>query len=435
MNSATLHRWRIAFLLGTLITIAALMALSTFLGCSRDDQGTSTLTDPASGGAATASAARALSAAVSQDGALPPAGIVQVSFAGEALDLWPYTGASFDGVPSDPVNVLFAGKADPVRIRAALLQLNGDRTAFGFPDAYPFNATWTDAIGDVQTNYAGEEGWLGSVVQLQLGTYDPLRAHLRLFRTGQSFGGAGTWTVGAAHFEVMIPGTADHQVLSWELAEQLVTVDLMRSGLLDGTVPVVPTDPITQTPSFRTIPEPIYNGLPEELKAAIGGPPGQVNAPVPIANDGRAMLFNIVGEASPLWEPTSDEYTFTYNQVVPKPICSDGPLDYVLLSGPVELSRSTQLDSTGRYEYHARIKGRLAVTPIDVTVSPPVPAGETYYAEIGDLQQGSIDGRASWALFETKRIAPGNGGTEMRLTRLRVGTRGSDTYASQGKCP
>lgn len=434
MKSNVHQNWRIAFLLGTLITIVALIALGAFLGCSRDDKAASALTDPVAVGAQSADAERAPSAAVSQD-ASPPAGIVQVPFGSDALALWPYTGASFDGVPSDPVNLLFVGKSDPVRIRAALLRLDGDRTAFGFPDAYPFNATWTDAMGDVQTNYAGEEGWLGSVVQLQLGTYDPLRAHLRLFRTGQSFGGGGTWTVGAAHFEVLVPGTANHEVLSWELAEQLVTVDLMRSGLLDASVPLVPTDPITQAPSFREINPLVYNELPEELKAAIGGPPGDVGAPVPIPNDGRAMLFQVAAEASPMWGPTSDHLTFTYNLVVPKPFCFEDLSDYVLLSGPVELSRTTQVDSTGRYEFHASIKGRLGVTPVDVTVDPPAPAGETYYAEIGDLQQGSIDARGSWALFETKRIAPQKGITEMLLTRLRVGTRGADSYTSQGRCP
>ncbi|MCX5737031.1 MAG: hypothetical protein NTZ61_00755, partial [Proteobacteria bacterium] len=163
-----------------------------------------------------------------------PTGIVTVTTVGKALEFWPYTGNSFAGTPVDPVNLVFTGQADPVRIRAALLALDGDRTSAGFPDAYPFNATWVDAIGgDVQTTYVGaDEGWVGSVVQLQLGGYDPLRIHLRLFRSEQPFGATGVWTLGAAHFEVLIPGTADHQVLSWELAKQVVVADLMRAGLL-----------------------------------------------------------------------------------------------------------------------------------------------------------------------------------------------------------
>ena len=58
----------------------------------------------------------------------------------------------------------------------------------------------------------------------ECGTYGPIRFHLRLVKLG-------ALTIGNAHFEVLIPGTTDHQVLSWELAEQLVTYDLARTGL------------------------------------------------------------------------------------------------------------------------------------------------------------------------------------------------------------
>ena len=129
------------------------------------------------------------------------------------------------------------GDADPAGIRAALMALDGDRSAFGLPNASPFNERWGDAIGDVQTSYAGSSGWTGSVIQLRLGEYAPLRVHLRLFRTGAPFSAGGTWTLGAAHFEVLIPGTADHQVLSWMVARQIITADLVRSGLLVKTRP------------------------------------------------------------------------------------------------------------------------------------------------------------------------------------------------------
>jgi hypothetical protein len=133
---------------------------------------------------------------------------VETSFGPSTLRLWPFTGASSthaDGPGEPPVR----RHADPVAIRDALLSLDGNRTAAGFPPVYPFDATWSDAIGDAQTNWVEEEGWTGSSIQLQLGVYEPLRVHLRLFRTGAPFGDGGTWTVGAAHFEVMIPGTAD----------------------------------------------------------------------------------------------------------------------------------------------------------------------------------------------------------------------------------
>ena len=268
----------------------------------------------------------------------------------------------------------------------------------------------------------------------KLGSYSPVRAHLRLFRTGVPFGNGGTWTVGGAHFEVLIPGTADHQVLSWELAQQLVVVDLIRSGLLDPATPYQLTGVINEAPSFRTIPDVIYNGLPEELKAAIGGPAGTVSAPVPIASDGRATILHTTGEPAPRTGEFGESFTLTYNQVIPKPVCSDGPLDWVLVTGPVELSSAEVVDASGRYQYHTRISGQLTITPVDVTANPPTPAGPSYQAEIGDAQHGTIDSQTSWDLSESKRIAPQQGGTEFLMTRLRVASNGPDSYRAQTRC-
>jgi hypothetical protein len=374
--------------------------------------------------------------ASAQNGPGPPAELVTVDFGGSHLTLWPYTGPSLDGTPSDPVNLIFAGNVDPVKIRAALMNLNGDRTAFGFPAAPPFDGTWSDAVGDAHANYTEGTGWEGSVIQLQLGSYAPIRVHLRLFQTKAPFGSSGTWTVGAAHFEVLIPGTADHQVLSWELAQQIVTVDMMRTGLLDpASIPPPQTDVITPAPSFRTIPEVIYKGLPEELKAAIGGPAESASAPVPILNDGRASILHVLGEPGARAGSVDDRFTLTYGQVIPKPFCSDGPLDWVYVSGPVELSRSTSLDASGRYEYHTRISGRLSVTPVDVTQNPPAPMGPSRDVEIGDLQEGTTDGAGSFLLAQAKRIAPQPGGTELSSTFLRVATKGLDSYRADTHCP
>lgn len=389
--------------------LLALMVAATFLaaGCSRDTNlpGSPVLA-PRLGAAA--SSAHRSPAVLTQSGETPP---------------------------TDPVNIIFTGNADPVRIRAALLNLDGDRTAFGFPAAHPFDAKWSDAVGGVHTNYSEGEGWQASVIQLQLGSYAPVRAHLRLFRTGEPFGNGGTWTVGGAHFEVLIPGTADHQVLSWELAQQLVVVDMIRSGLLDAATPYQSSDVINETPSFRTIPDVIYNGLPEELKAAIGGPAGTVSAPVPLASDGRATILHVTGEPASRTGDFGESFTLTYNQVIPKPLCSDGPLDWVLVSGPVELSRTETVDAAGRYQYHTRIAGQLTITPVDITANPPAPAGPSYQAQIGDLQEGAINTQTSWGLADAKRIAPQEGGTEFLMTRLRVASNGRDSYRAQTLCP
>ncbi|MGH7534104.1 MAG: hypothetical protein ACREMG_00820, partial [Gemmatimonadales bacterium] len=144
---------------------------------------------PSIGGPPSAEASQAVST-------LPPADLVSISSGGGSLTLWPYTGADFSGAPQDPINLVFTGKSDPRAIRAALFSLPGNRSAFGFPDVFPFNCTWSDAIGDLQTGYNQTVGWTGSAIQLQCASFSPIRFHVRLFD-------AGPVTLGNAHFEVL----------------------------------------------------------------------------------------------------------------------------------------------------------------------------------------------------------------------------------------
>jgi len=361
----------------------------------------------------------------------PPPDLITVSFGGDDVTFWPYTGVELDGTPVDPVNLVFAGAADPVEIRAALLALDGNRTAFGFPDIYPFNATWSDAFGDVQASFADADGWIGSEVQLQLGTYDPVRWHLRLFRTGEHHG-AGGWTLGAAHFELRIPGTADHQVLSWEAAEQMVMVDMMRTGLLDPSVPSVPTDVINAAPAYRTIPAIIYNGIPAELKAYIGGPAGPVSEDVPIPNDGRAILLNVA--AAPAVSPGTavQDFTMEYGLVVPKPFCSDGPYDFVYVSGPVRFEKTVRVTSRGHLTTVASYRGSLTITPWDIVAN--VPAGEPYRAQVGGNQETFVIGHRHFVFAFDRRLAMPGGGAEMLFTWLRASSPGADSRRAFEHC-
>ncbi len=371
---------------------------------------------------------------VEMTSALPPGGVTSIYFGGERLSLWPYTGTSLEGTPKDPVNLVFVGKADPVAIRAALLALPEDHSGSPFPDVYPFNSRWTDAEGDVQTTYADGEGWVGNVIQLQLGRYEFGRVHLRLFRTGKAFGSDGVWTLGGAHFEILIPNTADHQVLSWNLAKQVVIRDLVRTGLLDPSTPMLETPVISQEPSFLNIPDFIYSGLPIELKMLVfgGNPPASGSPGIP--SDGKAMILHLGTAATIKPGTATDAFTLTYNQVVPKPVCSAGPLDFVLLQGPVSISKTVTVDEAGALQYSSTLSGRLAVTPFNVTANPPAPSGETFYANVSDLQSGWISHTRAWVTLQAKRIGnPGNG-AEMLMTRLRVSSDGQDQYRLETRC-
>jgi hypothetical protein len=361
-----------------------------------------------------------------------PSPLVDVTWGSETLTFWPYSGENFSGTPSDPVNLVFAGHVTPLQVRAALLGLDGNRTGCGLPNIFPLNATWTDCIGNVQTTYTENDEWVGGVIQLQLGDYSIMRAHLRLWQTTAPYGSDGTWTVGAAHFEVRIPGTAEHQVLAWELAQGIVTCDLVRSGLLAAGTPAL-TGVINSAPSFRTIPAVIYNGIPDPLKVLCGLPPGPSSVPVPIPNDGKAAILCVEGEAPVEDGATSQEFTVEYNQVVPAPFCSAGPYDYVYLSGPLVHEKVVTI-SSGRFQYSSSITGHLTATPMNVLVNPPVPAGEPFKVIIGDAQRGILDGDFYRVTFEQSRVAPTNPGVEKLMIMLHVSSNGEEIYKSKTQC-
>jgi hypothetical protein len=412
----------------------AVMAIAAGAGCSKisGPEGAKAWTPAIETHANVAS----ISPVVESNGTEPPAGLVSVPYEGENLSFWPYTGASYNGVPSDPINLIFTGCADPRQIRAALLALDGDRTAFGLPPVAPFNSRWSDAMGDVQTAYASTGRWDGSVIQLALGGYGPVRFHLRLFRTGQVFGSQGSWTLGGAHFEVLIPGTTEHQVLSWELAQQLVVIDLIRSGLLKpGTPPL--SGPINQAPSFREIPDVVYNLLPGDLIALLqqfGAPAQPVSGPVPIPSDGQATILDLVQPAAVAAGSTAQNFTVEFGQAIPKPLCSDGPYDWVFVTGPVEFTETASVDDAGRYEYNSRVAGHLTVTPVDITTQPPTPVGASYAADVSDVQSGVMDAGTDMVQMKSKRLAPQKGGAETLMIDLKAGSTGPDRYRASSQC-
>lgn len=326
--------------------------------------------------------------------ATPPPGVISVAVDGASREFWPYTGADLSGTPQDPVNLVFTGHAGARAIRAALLSLNGDRVPFGLPAGYPFDCIWSDAIGDLQVAYTAPTAWIGSAVQLQCGNYGPVRFHLRLFE-------AGGFTVANAHFELLVPGTADHQVLSWELAEQLVAVDMRRTGLLDPTQPLGATAAINQAP-FRTIPAQIYNLLPAELTAAIGGPPGPAAGAVPIGNDGSATVVRLTTRPAIRPGELTQSFPIEYDQVLPRPFCAAAPNELVRVRGPVTLRKLVRLTSSGELtsEFHA--DGRLEITPINPSTGQP--SGASYEAEVQENQTTSADDRGNRVRGHVLRI-------------------------------
>ncbi len=137
----------------------------------------------------------------------------------------PYTGGGSDlREATDPINLLFVGEADALGIRAALRSLGPGRAERWESLADP-GASWTDGVGGAQTAFAPDWGWSGGAVQLELGDFAGLRAHLRLFPFPE-------FVLGAAHLERLPAGRFEHTVFSWSGAERLVVRELERAGVV-----------------------------------------------------------------------------------------------------------------------------------------------------------------------------------------------------------
>jgi hypothetical protein len=243
------------------------------------------------------------------------------------------------------------------------------------------NCTWADAMGANQVTY-GADRWSGSAVQLECGNYEgPFRFHLRMFQVGSA-------TLANAHFEILIPGTTQHQVLSWELAEQFVTAELQRAGAL-ASAPK-PLLGLTPGPTFRTIPAQIYNGLPAALTGLIGGPATPVAADVGIANDGHTLSLDVAGSAAIVDGPgRTRDLDLSFNQAVPRPFCSAGPLDFVFAQSPagqpVALRHTVDVQH-GIFRSEWSAEGPLAVTPINPLDGKPT--GPTQFATVYERHSG-----------------------------------------------
>jgi hypothetical protein len=319
-------------------------------------------------------------------GSVTPTPLVTVTAGPRSVQFWPFTGTDVAGAASDPVNLLFPGQGDARVIRDVLIALSGDRTAFGMPDVEPFNCTWADAIGANQTAWTADAGWVGSAIQLECGEYGPMRFHIRLFP-------AGDWTLANAHFEVLIPGTQAHEVLSWERAETLVMIDFIRSGMLTAP-PSQTIDQINPSP-YRGINPLVYNGLPLALRGALGLPLADQVAPVPIPNDGFATILHTAAPDSRQPMVLLNDYVLQFDQVIPKPFCAAGPFDYLYVNGPIRFSQRVIVSGSGNYISQFHGQGRLELTPVNPLTSPPTPIGATFHALVNEHYRNIVTDRTT----------------------------------------
>jgi hypothetical protein len=359
-----------------------------------------------------------------------PSGTISFTHGDATLRFWPYTSDRFSGTPAaaiDPVNLIFTGFADPRSIRAALLGLGGDRTGY-LPaqlTSLPFyQCTWDDAMGGNQTAWAEPQGWSGSAIQLECGSYIGLRFHLRLFAVGG-------WTIGNAHFETDIPGLADHQVLSWDLAKYLVAADLVRAGIASPAF--VPLFGAYPEPSYREIhPALYYNPAMQPLHPliqAVVNPEDPTD--VRIRSDGMTLVLTLLQDVQPVAERREQTLTIQFGQMIPRPFCAQ-PGEYVYVSGPVELRQHVVTSAAGNLMRQFKAAGQLMVVPIDPLTQQPI--GMPMAGTIEDHYTGSVNNTVhSTSTLQRRSLQNGDEGQE-QIVDMKVGPHGVTRFSVTERC-
>ncbi len=354
---------------------------------------------------------------------------------GQSVGLYPYTWDAQDpDLKVDPINLVFVGVTDPRQIRAALLRAGGDHTVLGLYPQYvaeAANCQWEDAVGGSnQGAYVQGIGWVGSVIQLACGV--PYRSNPPTFRFHLRLFPAGNVTLGGAHFEMNIPNTTEHEVLSWELARAAVVSDLQRAGFVvamgDATVG-------SEAPYYRAVRDAVYNGGIAPLKAYldyISGVPGLTPA---IPNSGHATVLTLAPQepAAPLFKTTP----ITINMVAPmvRPFC--GPQDLLLVTGPVQLTQTTSFTAAGEYSSAFQATGQVDITPMTFDANGNlVPSGAApFKADVSELDQSFFSDYKSEVLLKSaQRMTPPAPDRGFITTTLKLGPGTATILDTQVHC-
>jgi len=338
--------------------------------------------------------------------------------------IWPFVAKVPDRTqPSDPVNLVFTG-TDARGVRAALQGLDGDRSeSQPSPPGVAADAVWADAMGAVQLAYASDSGWCGGVIQLELGDYTGIRVHLRLFDVGDL-------TVGNAHIDISIPGTAEHAVVAWDAAADFVQAELKRAGVLTGPPRI--SERITPGP-YRKIRSDLLPKLPADLADWLNIP--SAGPDHPLHSRGRALVLD-VGD-TPVRRPgvLTREIDVPVDFTLLKPFCRSADDEWVHLEGTLKLSQRV-IEGAGRFSTSFTAQGLLKVTPVNANDHNP--EGIPYAARVSERYLGLIDDsgpHASSVKEHSEFLADGEPGeTRAATERLLVEPGQKPEYWVRQRC-
>jgi hypothetical protein len=226
------------------------------------------------------------------------------------------------------------------------------------------------------------------------------------------------------HYEILIPGTNMHEVLSWELAQSLVTADLARSGYL-GAAPTL-SAVITASPYYRAVQAPVAASLSGAQISGLGlSVNGDGSASIP--NDGRAAILTVASAPTATEGTIDSDFVIQFAQVIPKPFCTTGTTGYLFASGPITVHmRSGIVD--GNFESLTTSEGSLTLVEFNPVTRQPVSA--PYQGVVSEKTSVKLTNGSGWVNFLSTRVeTPDAGSTRgSRTELLRAREDGRDDY-------
>jgi hypothetical protein len=221
-----------------------------------------------------------------------------------------------------------------------------------------------------------------------------------------------------------------HEVLSWELAQGLVTADIARSGRL-GAAPSL-TNQINAAPYFRAVQAPVAATLSAQQIAGLGlFVNGDGTASIP--NDGRASVLTLVSAPALTEGLVESNFTIQFGQVIPKPFCAAGTTGYLFATGPITVHmRSGIVD--GNFESTTTSEGTLTLMEFNPITRQPVSA--PYQGVVSETTSVKLTkGSASVDFFSSRIETPDAGSTRGSRTEvLRAREQGLDSYNVDTSC-
>jgi hypothetical protein len=207
----------------------------------------------------------------------------------------------------------------------------------------------------------------------------------------------------------------------------LVRTDLVRSGLAaaDGETTFVDNG----SPTWREVRWQVLNGVPADLRAALGLPTGTVSGNVPIPNDGRAEVLTLAGQYRPRRSDVVVEFDHPLDQTIPKPFCSSGPADLLYVKGTVHMVQRVLTHPSGFEASRFAASGVLQVTPIDGTTGQP--SGPPFLATVYEAYRSGISDRRQGAAMGALQVLLRHP-TQSLLEKLWAG--GAKRYARKESC-